>query len=130
MREAFPREPIVPISARSEVALTRLQRAGDAVYSAGARAPEGVRASDSCGAASREALEGVVQALTASPVLGGSTGVLAAVNRAVGLRAPVYVFPVANLESCDCEGPVPRDLAMEGGGVRGGWQVAEACICI
>ena len=123
IREAFPLEPIVPMSARSEVALTRLQRAGDAVYSAGASAPEGVRASDSCGAASGEALEGVVQALTASPVLGGSTGVLAAVNMAVRLRSPVYVFPVAILESCECEGPVPRDLAMEGGGVRGGWLV-------
>ena len=58
--------------------------------------------------------------------LGGSTGVLEAINRAVSLRQPIYVFPVANLESGACEGPSPGDQAMQGGGVRGGWQPAPS----
>jgi ribosome-binding ATPase YchF (GTP1/OBG family)/predicted esterase len=119
LRAALPTECIVPLSALAELSLIRLRRAGQVEYRAGG-GWEHVRPAPGAAAGTWEALEKLRKTVAVLPKM--SSGVLAAVNAAVALRSPLYVYPVANLDCCTCEGPVPGDQAMEGRGVRGGWQ--------
>eukprot|EP01012_Entosiphon_sulcatum_P003841 TRINITY_DN11373_c2_g4_i1.p1 TRINITY_DN11373_c2_g4~~TRINITY_DN11373_c2_g4_i1.p1 ORF type:complete len:885 (-),score=119.98 TRINITY_DN11373_c2_g4_i1:90-2654(-) len=93
VRQAWPNEAMIPVSARSETLLNQWRREGKVLYPPGER-PEAT--GELCDAdASRFA---TLEATVLGPF--GTTGVAAALSTAVSLRSPLFVFPVTNVETC------------------------------
>jgi len=107
----YDKEPHARVSALAELRLSRWRREGRVDYSPGSRHVHVISPLSTFGEELRW-----VQDVMAN--LGGSTGVLELVNAAVHLRPPLLVFPVADLETCRCEGPVQRQESL---GVAGSW---------
>lgn len=90
VRERYPNRVVIPVSARAELVLLRAQAAAECTYALGA-GPDGVSIAEGieCDGALGEAIRVLEQ--------WGSTGTLEVISRAISLRPPTLVFPVADM---------------------------------